>query len=288
MRNLHEITDIYKHIPGLKHIDTFQMNPATYRGDRGDEGEEPAKTTPLFRLDWRRVDEYKINEYSDWINKYWRDKYPPDLQGKSPATLPIALDELVCDLEFAVPKSYAAEIDHFTDLYVSEARRKREMDTVIRDMCGQVRVKAMNSALKLLADCAIDRKTGGWLRSMTVNLQASDQGCWPVTIDKHILQSLLMYKFWYGVTGRGLVWEFAEFDKLKNWSTTAKFSNKHPLAGKARTIDMVLDVIQDFEMKQERFWSFAAELQNDQIIMDAVKEAETQRDSQSGAGSDDS
>lgn len=212
---------------------------------------------PTYRLDWNGPKEHKKNEYWKWANSSWINKVPVELRGSAPADLPPALDAIVTDLQFAVPDSYTKEIDHFVQLYLDEAMRERPFDTVVRDMCGRVRVHAMNSAFKLLADCMFNPQEAGWLRNILVkDFVVRGQRHGRVLLDKHILQCLLMYKFWRGQPGRAMVWEYAEFNKLKDWSTTAKFSNKHPLAQKSNAIDTVCDMIHAFENDEERFWEF--------------------------------
>lgn len=207
---------------------------------------------PLYKLNWDIIDENKKESYKSWVKEYHSDKIPPNLHTATPSTLPVDLDNTVKQLVFAIPENYRIEIEHFVNLYATEVGRRRPFDTVISSMCNNIAIEAIKIAFKLLADCMYDTSTNTWQRAISV----TDN----LIIDKHISQSLLIYKFWRLNTGRGLVGDFAELNKLHAWAQSGKASNKWILQQqqKVKAIDCVLDMITSFEEEQEKYWSFTA------------------------------
>ena len=58
--------------------------------------QKTASSTPLFKLDWDSVDQYKKDEYAEWKQKYWDDT--GTCESARPGTLPPEIDEKVKDL----------------------------------------------------------------------------------------------------------------------------------------------------------------------------------------------
>ena len=189
---------------------------------------------PLFKLDWEPVDKLKIEQYLKWRDQYWSEakEFWPK---KVPETLPKEY-EWVSDLTYAIPKSYQDEIEHFTALSIVEWSRKRSFDTVIREMCLDVREKAINCAFKLIADCIYDEEKKGWARS-----------------NKFLTKHLLMYKFWREVTGRGLVYDHAEFERIEWLANTDSDLVSRKESEEARKC---IDRIKEWEEEQEELCSF--------------------------------
>jgi hypothetical protein len=205
-------------------------------------GDKP-KSHTLFVLGWDLVDEFKAGQYIRWVEMHWKEKFPSALKDKFPATLPPRYDTIIKGLVFALPQKYHSEILHFTQLYYTERHRARSFDTTVREMCLQVSQAAINCAFKLLADCVYDAEKQTWFRE-------------DAEVDKHLIQCLLMYKFWRGATGDGLVWDHAALDKLEE---SAAFLEKEPYRGTKVTTMMYrrcLGEIRAWEEEQEKFRSF--------------------------------
>lgn len=219
-------------VPLDKEAEVFQKH-----GDAG-------KKHLLFKLGWGPVDNFKRAQYIDWVEKHWKHKCPAEMLEKATSTLPDRYNTIINDLVFALPHAYHTEIIYFTSIYYQERHRIRNFDTSIRDMCLDVSKSAINCAFKLLADCVYDPVNMTWFRENN-------------EVNKFMIQNLLMYKFWRDVTGRGLVWDHAEMQKLEE---SAALMEREPYRETANMVKMYrrcLREIKQWEKDQERFWSFA-------------------------------
>jgi hypothetical protein len=241
----------FHYVPCLSHLD-HEITIATGSG-----GESPAYQ--LYKLDWGLVDSYKANQYRTWVQDHWHNRFPKELEGQHPGTLPPILDQVICSLTYAIPPAYHREVTHFSQLYYMDRLRQRPFDTVIREMCLNVSQAAINCAFKLLADCICDiatashgklSKSGRWFRRIATELG---------TLDKWVIQCLIMYKFWRGATGHGLTWDHAELDKIDNYVQLNGAINHKTMRVDPEQLHMmvrVLRIIKEWETSQEKFWSF--------------------------------
>lgn len=150
-------------------------------------------------LDW--LETVSINTKDDEVPLFVANWLPIDQMhnGKEgPRFLPADFENVISG-PFAIPGHYQREIQHYCITAAAEAARiERRFDTMLRDVCFKPTVAAVNAAFTLLADCAYDPKKGYWDRSAY----------------KRIRKHAMLWKFWAAHTGRGLVWEFAEMDRL--------------------------------------------------------------------------
>lgn len=159
------------------------------------------QTLSLYQLGWDEVDKYKHDEHVKWFDTYWRSKvkepesWPTD-------TLPAKFDKHIKSLVFAIPYNYLREINHFTQLFITERLRERGFDTCVRDRCLTVSAEAINNAFYLLCDCQYDEQREKWARGY----------------QKRIDEYLMRYKFWHGYTGRGLLFEKSGLDELERYA----------------------------------------------------------------------
>lgn len=192
-----------------------------------------------YALDWDHVDQNKNKEFARWAG---------ETAVKPLATLPEPYNTLVKSLTYNIPDNYRKEINHQCMLFISERMRERPFDTVIRDMCASVSRAAINCAFKLLTDCIIDKNTNGWFRYERLPNE--------VNVNKWMIQSLLIYKFWRGMAGNGLVYEFAEMDKLEKHANIISPSksclNTIDNIETAHSINVMLRDIKKWEVKLEQ------------------------------------
>lgn len=201
----------------------------------------------LFTLNWKKVDRHKVRHYEKWVVEHWAAQFPQALVGQNPSTLPPKYDKIVQAMVYAVSHDYMGEIQHLTQLYLTERARVRRFDTCIRDMCLKVSSEAIGCAFKLLSDCTWDESSHKWLRDHP-------------DIDRRLLACLLTYKFWRENTGSGLVWGKSGLDELDRWSglimvkgAIGADSDHVRTAIKYRRC---LDEIKTWEMDQEKFRDF--------------------------------
>lgn len=194
----------------------------------------------VFMLDWDSVDAYKLECHQQWVEEHWRDKAPPT----PPETLPAEYDKEVKALRFCLNHNYKTEIEHFSRLFVAEHTRTRKFDTCVRDRCHQTAVSAIGNAFYLLTDCTYNVAQGEWYKGPF----------------KRVYQHMVTYKFWRGLTGRGLCWTHAEFDKLEE---SAKFfvENSDPFAGTCEDgliFSGVINMMKMWEEEQEKLFAHAS------------------------------
>lgn len=163
------------------------------------------KSTDIYKLNWAPMDEAR--EYN-WIR--WKGNGPLTSDQtfyliKYPGIMPRKYDEWVKDLLFAIPRHYLDEIRRTANLAVLEWGRERGFDTMIREICLEPAINYTYVSFRLLADCIYDPETNYFDRHD----------------DKIIAPQALLYKFWSGQTGRGLIRDHAKFDKI-TWLVTSE------------------------------------------------------------------
>lgn len=137
--------------------------------------------TPLYRLDWSQK-EFKTEETPRFS--------PGAVHGEDHfCGLPPHWDRYVKSLQFTIPHSYMQEIHRQTTAASAVWAGDYPFDTVIREVCLGPAIAHVWVAFRLIADCEYDPSTNYFSRS-----------------PRHFLTPhLLVYKFWFGQTGHGLL-----------------------------------------------------------------------------------
>jgi hypothetical protein len=148
--------------------------------------------TSLFKLDWTYKEKILAREHLEWLEENWPDSKRTYVEA-FPAEYRKWLDEKV----FAISVDYLDEIRHESQLGMEEWNRNRGFDTVIREGCLNPAISHFRTAFYLLADCCYDQKLKKWDHN------------------RYVLLPALLYRFWVGETGIGLIADFAEVSKLK-------------------------------------------------------------------------
>lgn len=133
---------------------------------------------------------------------------------KGQPTLPADYDNAIKSLKFALPRDYRREIMHYATMYHIERHRERPFDTVIRDLCLKPAISAIECAFALLLDCLYDDQNEVWMHEFVTILDRKASNP-TITLDRSLLLSLMLYKFWRGNTGSGLIWDRAGLDALE-------------------------------------------------------------------------
>lgn len=244
------VTDLRHYIPRLVYITDTQTTARKMTKPVPGPNQPGAGWDHLYRLDWDAVDEYKRDIYTKWSTEI---KRPPS---DTPATLPVEMDAIVKKLTFAIKPSYMAEINHMSSVFFLERQRQRNFDTVIRDMCANVGTAAINCAFKLLSDCVHDGQF--WQHELE-----SVYG----TIDRHMLQAMMRYKFWNGLTGRGLVYDHAGFYDIARCITykSGKKIGQTKEEQRSETANRLVATIISYQDDLEDYYKLPADLAPPQV-----------------------
>ena len=157
-------------------------------------------TTTLYRLDWSRADAAREASWVKWAGNGPSTSDSTFFLCKYHGTLPKKYDDWVKDMIFAVPQNYYDEIHRTARQGLIEWSTERHFDTMIREVCLEPAIGYIFTAFRLLADCIYDEKTNFFFRGP----------------DKIIAPQALLYKFWSGQTGGGLVQKHADFDRIRS------------------------------------------------------------------------
>lgn len=154
----------------------------------------------IYKLDWSSKDTVMRINFLTWLSKY----YPKTsnlftIQTSEIEDLSVEWNKKTKDVLFAIPHTYLTEIRKQSDQAVEKWTETYPFDTVIRDLCLEPAISHVMVAFKLLGDCIYDETTNYYLRTM----------------EKKILTHAMLYKFWAGQTGRGLLQGHACFDELR-------------------------------------------------------------------------
>lgn len=156
--------------------------------------------TTLYRLDWNRADSAREASWVKWAGNGPSTSNTAFYLCKYHGTLPKKYDDWVKDMLFAIPQSYYDEIHRTARLGLIEWSTERHFDTMIREICLQPAIGYIFTSFRLLADCLYDEKTNYFSRDP----------------DKVIAPQALLYKFWSGQTGRGLIRDHADFRRIES------------------------------------------------------------------------
>lgn len=152
------------------------------------------KPVQLYKLDWASFNKRKQSQFDEWKQKY----HPKDKNLRFVPSLPEKY-ELVYDLIFCLDYKYLTEIWRCCQTALIERGRHRPFDTMIRDICQEPVHAYVYVAFRLICDCIFDEKKHGY----------RDHD-WVRRISWHAM----LYSFWSGQTGRGLLWDRARMDEL--------------------------------------------------------------------------
>lgn len=188
--------------------DLIHVRDVDYMVPNGDTG--IIRQRKIYKLDWSIIDKQKEEEYKRWLEPIERI---PERIGvrersyktinKTQKTLPKKYDDWVKNLEFDISRPFLKEIQHLTKLFQTEWNRSRGLgSTHATEVCLDVPISAAKCAFDLLSQCAYD----------------SENDCSYNRNDDYILiKHALLYKFWVGKTGRGLVKNNSGFDRLESF-----------------------------------------------------------------------
>jgi hypothetical protein len=161
--------------------------------------QEKGKSTTLYRLDWSRLDSEREQH---WLKSHAKNQIQTSDQtfvlAEYPGSLPEPYDTWVKNMIFSVPRSYVDEIHRVCRMASIEWATERHFDTMIRDICLEPAIAYTYVGFRLLSDCLYDSKTAFFYRGN----------------DKTFAPQALLYKFWSGQTGRGLLRSHARFEKI--------------------------------------------------------------------------
>lgn len=188
------------------------------------------KTTTVYTLDWSYMDEARAKKWVKWRER-WNDIRTVD---EFHGSLPPKYDEWVKSLQFALPMSYLEQIRKNTRDAVVGWGTEYHFDTMIRETCLKPAIANTLVAFKLLSDCVYDPETSYFSRN-----------------DNRIYATqAMLYKFWVGQTGRGLIKDHADFGRLDH------LLKPHPYAKEETTLIVrkFVETIDAFEKDYEKFY----------------------------------
>lgn len=156
---------------------------------------ETQKTTNIYKLNWHWKETILRERHVKWLKQNH-----PHLDIPFIDDLSEPYNQWMKKMQYALPVKYLHEIRRCAQMANVEYNIFRPFDTSISDMCLDPGIKFVYVAFRLVADCAYDPKTEYFYRGE----------------DKAFLTNALLFKFWINQTGRGMVWQYAEMDKLSN------------------------------------------------------------------------
>lgn len=191
------------------------------------EGGESCQVMGMFRLDWS-AQESRVQAAFD----HWKESQHPDKDIPFLGSLPADYDERVKACRFAISKEYLRVIRESARQGLAVWSGEYPFDTIIRDLCHKPAVTHFEVAFGLLADCLYDQEAEYWDRSDF----------------KHMLREVMLTKFWYYQTGRGLIERFAGHDVLKRRCEDTRASWREHAAGDmtyVETVERFLSAMED-------------------------------------------
>jgi len=163
------------------------------------------KKVHLYSLDWGSFDDRKREKFWDWVKKH----HPKNGDLQYVPSLPEKYTQAIDDLVFCLDTRYLDEIHRCSRMAFMEWSQQRHFDTSVRDMCLEPAKAYVTVAFRLICDCPFDRaahrfREHDWVR--------------------RIASHAMLYRFWDGQTGGGLLWDNAEMEKLnpENWPAVWK------------------------------------------------------------------
>lgn len=156
---------------------------------------ESQETTSVYELNWDEKERAMKGKHEKWLKGHHPSFNIPFMDD-----LPEPYNQWMRKMQYAIPVKYLREIRRCAQMAVFEFNNPRSFDTMIREICLGPGIKFVYVAFRLIADCLYDPNTEYFYRGE----------------DKVFLDNALLYKFWMNQTGRGVVWEHAEMDRLSD------------------------------------------------------------------------
>lgn len=159
------------------------------------------KTTKirLYKLDWNSIEKIKQEHHDKWLKEQWNVN--PSTRPKF-LTLPPEYIDIVDNFVFAIDLDYEKEIHRNSHRADEEWHVKRSFDTNVREYCLTPAISHVEVAFYLLSDCFYDEEKQWFSRHDGYG---------------SIAKEAMLYRFWCGQTGRGLIWNRAGLNKLKSY-----------------------------------------------------------------------
>lgn len=225
------IKSFYLYFPTFIHQGEVNFEKGNRTGAR--------KNTSIFSLDWSKK-EVQMQER----NRSNVDKF----RGLPYIDLPEKWDNYLKTKLFVIPVNYLNEIRHQSLQALMEWNRSPlSFDTMIREICISPAKSHITAAFKLIKDCGYDSDTKYYSRN---------------TLDIDLLDHIMIYKFWSGQTGRGLLWRNAELDNLEQWVKDACDKNIDHLLDRVTKVKEFLSDMKSYEEYREKRYDSADEIKH--------------------------
>ena len=162
------------------------------------EGNEESEIS-LYRLDWTWCESLKQKDFDRWAARYAKDGEAKFV----PSVTPYWRDFLD-GMFFAVRSDYRREIERNVERALSESHVRRSFDTMARGYCMKTVETHVDVAFFLLSDCSFNEEMNYFNRRYP----------W------YLIQSVMLWRFWAYQTGRGLIRDRMNTDRLRFWHKT--------------------------------------------------------------------
>lgn len=223
------------YFPGLVSVDKVNT-----------QGRPKGPTVGLYKLTWG-IKEYHTGEEpvcSD--SKHGIDYF---------RALPDQWDNIVKRASFAIPRNYLDEIRKNSKQAEMLWGTERGFDTMIREICLEPVIAHVGVAFKLLGDCLYDDSTGRYDRGLR----------------SFIINEAMIYKFWFGQTGHGLLWRNAGMDHLVQMAESTFIPPDSPRKDYIRSF---LDDIRDHEKEYLKYHGKKYGIPCDPVMAECQDDAE--------------
>lgn len=179
---------------------------------------DSASETTVYKLDWSQTEKNKKEHFYKWIknSKTTFTCSPTEFVGD----LPKEYDEWLKNFTFAIPVHYLERIRDFSRRGQETWTARYPFDTSIRELCYKPAISYIEVAFKLIADCIYDSETNYFYRGD----------------DKVIVAHAALYKFWCFQTGRGLIEDHADFERLEFIANFEGYGDERPVGDTALKI----------------------------------------------------
>jgi len=160
---------------------------------------ESGRYRAIYKLDWTHIE----NRFRQSYEKRVQQRLSQEVVDPIPTfknALPDKYMEMTDNLRFLLDTRYKKEINRASRLSMEEWSNAGGFDTMVNDWCVVPATKFVWLAFKLLSDCPFDPNTNKFDRRH----------------ERNIASNIMLYRFWFHQTGRGLIWYRAEINKLND------------------------------------------------------------------------
>jgi hypothetical protein len=161
----------------------------------------------LYRLDWTRMEEVKMQRQQERLAALIKDGSIPDQPFVYLKSLPESYAAAMDAMVFAIPDSYMREINHCCMAAQAEWEHPYPFDSAIRDTCFEPAAAFVKVAFHLLADCIYDEHKQYYGREWTT---------------KQVFFQTALVRYWMHQVG---TWTAMGYAGLKIDKSTGKMSN---------------------------------------------------------------